>query len=106
MKTKATLVLLYSLLIFAGGVIAYANVHSCASIIMATIFSVLLLGCSWAMFCGKVTGYFGAFLLTFLLAAFFTYRFASTGKFMPPGMMAIVSGLVLVALFALRKSKT
>ncbi|HEY5235985.1 MAG TPA: TMEM14 family protein, partial [Rhabdochlamydiaceae bacterium] len=66
------------------------------------ISGVLLLLASGAMFSKKhfKKGVYFALILTLLLDAFFSYRFMSTMKFMPSGMLALVSLGVIASLVA------
>jgi uncharacterized membrane protein (UPF0136 family) len=97
----------YAVLLAVGGVIGYtkagsrpsliAGLGSAAAAILALLLS--LQNPSWGMG-------FGALVST-LLAIFFGYRFAvKTRKFMPAGLLAVVSVVVLaVALLVLTGSR-
>jgi uncharacterized membrane protein (UPF0136 family) len=102
-------VLIYAILILAGGIIGHAKAASTASLVMGVVFGVLLLTASIGMFkrTSKRTSWGGTFalILTLLLDAFFTYRFVQTGKFMPSGMLSLVSLIVMVLLALHIRSK-
>jgi uncharacterized membrane protein (UPF0136 family) len=98
MKNKAYIVLGYALLLFIGGLIGYFKAGSVVSIITSSFFALLAAISGVAMLNNSVLGRFVATGISVALAAFFIYRFMLTYTFMPAGLMAIVSLLVLAAL--------
>jgi uncharacterized membrane protein (UPF0136 family) len=96
------IVALYGILILIGGVIGHVKAGSQASLYMGVISGALLLLASGGMFSKKhfKKGVYFALILTLLLDAFFSYRFMSTMKFMPSGMLALVSLGVMAGLVA------
>lgn len=96
------IVALYGILIFIGGLIGHIKAGSNASLVMGVVFGLLLLLSSGGMFSKKYLkkGVYFALILTLILDAFFTYRFLSTMKFMPPGLLALVSLGVMVSLIS------
>lgn len=105
MKMSAWVVLIYALFIFLGGMIGYNQAHSLSSLIAGTVSAILLLACGMGMFKKSTLAYTLALALILSLALFFGYRFVLTGKFMPAGMMIILSLLTLVIIFKRRKKK-
>jgi uncharacterized membrane protein (UPF0136 family) len=101
MKKTGSLVLMYALLVFAGGLIGHLKTQSLPSLISGTIFGILLIISSWAMIKRKRWGQWVSLLLAFVLDAFFTWRFAKTLKFFPSGLMSLIS-LAMVIILALR----
>ncbi len=101
MKKTGSLVLFYGLLVFVGGLIGYLKSASIPSLVSGCLFGGLLLVSAWAMIQKKVWGQWSALILAFLLDAFFTWRFAKTLKFLPPGLMSLIS-LFMVIVLALR----
>jgi len=100
---KHTIVLLiYALLLFVGGYTGYHTAHSLPSLVMGTFFAVALVACSWAISIGINYAYLAAVFLTLLLLVFFFYRFILTIKFMPSGLMSVISLGVLVYLILSR----
>ena len=86
----------YAVLLGVGGIIGYTKAGSRPSLIaglgsaLAALFALMLSlqNTRWGMGLGA--------LLAILLAAFFGYRFAvKTRKFMPAGLLAVVSVVVL-----------
>lgn len=106
MNAAAVTTLLYALLILAGGAIGHVQAKSLTSLIMGIVFGALLLGSAFTLFRKKEIGRWSSLILVVLLDAFFTYRFTLTHKFMPSGLFAIVSTLVLFLLaYQLRRSR-
>jgi uncharacterized membrane protein (UPF0136 family) len=103
MKGKAIIIAGYALLILIGGIIGHLVAHSLASLIASSIFALLLLGCAVLVSKGNSTAYHVATLLVACLLAFFTYRFFLTYKLAPGGIMAVISGILFIYLFAQRK---
>jgi uncharacterized membrane protein (UPF0136 family) len=91
----------YAILLAVGGVIGFVKARSHASLI-AGLVSALAAVAAMVL---SIQGYwFGVALgstLAIGLFVFFGYRYALTHRFMPAGMMAIVSFLVLAVMFAL-----
>ena len=94
------LVLIYGVLILAGGVMGHSQAGSQASLVMGLIFGVLLLLGAFGIHQRKKWGLPLALLTTLVLDLFFTYRFLLTKKFTPPGLLGLISLIVLVALIA------
>lgn len=100
MRFMPWVVLVYSLIILGGGIAGYSISQSWPSIIMGSISAILLICSAIAMFNNSVLGYFAAIGISFILAVFFTNRFIHSFKFLPGGLMAIISFLVFVVLVA------
>lgn len=99
MKLKATATLIYSLFVITGGLMGYIKANSLPSLVMGSIFGLLLLFCAIAIFRESVLGHFSAIGIGFILLAFFTYRFFQTYALMPAGLMIVLSvGLLVVLL--------
>ena len=97
MKLAATALFVYSLLVLGGGVFAYVAVRSAASLVFAAILTVAFLSLGCLAFRGTLTaGYLGGGL-TFLQAIYFAYRFIATERFIPSGVLLIISFIVLLA---------
>jgi len=104
MQKKAILVGCYALLIFLGGIVGYIAANSLPSLIASGLFSFVLSICTPLISRGSLKAYDTAILMTLVLAAFFIFRFFLTYKFMPGGVMALVSG-ILVAYLCLQRKK-
>jgi uncharacterized membrane protein (UPF0136 family) len=97
--TPAIIVLwVYIVLLLAGGLMGYLKAGSKISLITASLFAVLLALCALAI----IRPFYIAEILLGLLVVVFGIRFAKGRKFMPSGMMAGLSLVVLVLLFVLR----
>lgn len=83
----------------------FSQAHSLPSLIAGTVSAILLFACSLGMFKRSLLAYTLAMFLILALTIFFAYRFALTGKFMPAGMMIIISTLSLVLVLMRRKKK-
>lgn len=93
-----------AILILVGGLIGFIKAKSKASIIAASISSLLLFACLlWSMQDLR-TGLIAGDAVTFLLAIMFTIRLRKTGKYMPNGVMQLLSlaSLAIVTLALVR----
>ena len=105
MKNSAWIVLIYALIVFLGGMIGFNQAHSMPSLIAGTVSATLLLICALGMFKRSVLAYTLAMAIILALMLFFGYRFTATGKFMPSGMMMILSASSLLYILMRRKKK-
>jgi uncharacterized membrane protein (UPF0136 family) len=101
MKKTGSLVILYSALVFIGGLMGYLKAQSIPSLISGSFFGLVLVVSAIAMIKKKKWGQWSALAIAFLLDAFFTYRFAKTLKFIPSGLMSLIS-LIMIIILALR----
>lgn len=94
------LVAFYGILILVGGLIGHAKAASTASLVMGILFGVLLLIAAGCMFSKRnyLKGTYFALVLTFVLDAFFSYRYISSMKFLPSGLLSLISLGVLLLL--------
>ncbi len=90
---------IYSFIILVGGMIGYYTQHSQASLIMSLVFSILLAVCAIGMLKNIPFAYIASKILTGALLAFFLYRFYLKLKFMPAGLVALLSLITLIILF-------
>jgi uncharacterized membrane protein (UPF0136 family) len=96
MKSVGIITLFYGLLILLGGVMGHIKAASTASLYTGIVFGLLAILLSFGIFKKSLLSAYFAILLTFILDAFFTYRLLLTMKFMPAGMMAVISTIVLI----------
>lgn len=94
MKLSGWTLLIYAILILAGGIVGYVKAQSSASLIMGTLFAAVIALCSYMTFAKSRAGAFLALAASGVLAAFFGFRFYSSLKFMPAGLMCIMSLIV------------
>ncbi len=94
------LVLIYGILVAAGGVMGYAKAGSTASLIAGGVAGLALAGASALMWRGYYqNGWWLSLVVTLLLLGRFGSAALSKGfKLMPGGMVIIVSVIVLAAL--------
>lgn len=81
----------YVALLVAGGLIGYLKAGSVVSIITSVAFAIPIALCALGILPSWV-----ADALVGVLIAFFVYRLVKTQKFMPAGMMAALSVVVLL----------
>ena len=98
MSPGQIVLLVYALLMLIGGIIGYTSAGSKASL-TAGAASAAALGAAW-LWARSSPGpglWLGA-VISLALCAVFAVRLSKTGKFMPSGMLLVVSLLALVAL--------
>ena len=100
----AWLVLVYGILVAAGGVMGYVKANSTASLIAGGISGIALVGSAIAMLRGANTaGWWIALIVALLLLGRFGKAALSGGfKMMPGGMVIILSLIVIAVLFTNR----
>jgi uncharacterized membrane protein (UPF0136 family) len=97
------LVLIFAILVAAGGVMGYIRAGSTASLVAGAISGILLAGSAIAMMRGSYqAGWWVALVVTILLLARFGMAALKEFKMMPGGMVIIMSLIVLAALIAQR----
>lgn len=105
MKVSAWVVLIYGVLVLGGGLIGYAKAHSTASLLMGGISALILLVCAFGIFKNSRASLQIATAAIALLTVFFSYRFFSSFKFFPSGIMTIISlGVLLLVLLRWNKN--
>lgn len=95
MKIASLTAIIYGVLVAGGGLMGYWQAKSLASLIAGLGFGIAIVVCGWSMTKGAVTATYATLALTVFLTLFFGYRFMSAGKFMPAGLMTILSLLAL-----------
>lgn len=98
MHLAGWITLIYGIIILVGGIMGHLKAASKASLISGLVFGLLLIITSVFLFRKAQWGLISALLLTFFLDAFFTYRFFTTMKFLPSGLMSLLSLVVLISL--------
>lgn len=97
MKQQSILIGCYAALLIVGGMIGYFSAGSLASLVMSSAFALVLLGCSFFVWKGNDAAYHIAMGLVFVLLLFFGYRFFTSLKFVPAGLMLLLSlGLLII----------
>ena len=98
MKMAAIVTLLYGLLVLAGGIMGYLQAKSLPSLISGVVFGLVLLACGWFTWGGSGAAVYVSIAAALILALFFAYRFTATGRFMPGGLMFVLSFVAVVIL--------
>lgn len=95
----AWIVLIYGILTAAGGVFAYLSVKSVPSIVAGGASGLLLIFAGYLMMRGSYgAGWWVALVVTLALLARFAAASYTDFKFMPGGMMILLSVIALAAL--------
>lgn len=83
----------YIVLLLVGGLMGYLKAGSKVSLITATVFAAALALCVW----GPIpSGLWVAQVLQIMLVIVFAVRWAKTKKFMPAGLMLILTVLAVL----------
>ncbi|MFN3690678.1 MAG: TMEM14 family protein [Fimbriimonadales bacterium] len=106
MSAFQIVLLLYAIIIAAGGVMGYVQAQSTVSLVNGLIAAALLLLGLGLSFRNPVAGFGLSAVVALALGVFFAYRFFTTGKWMPGGVTMILSAIALATMLAalLRKS--
>jgi uncharacterized membrane protein (UPF0136 family) len=88
----------YIVLLLAGGLMGFIKAKSKISLITSSVFAVLLALCALGIF----RPFYIADVLVGLLLVVFGMRFAKGRKFMPSGLMLVLSAVVLVVLLVVK----
>ena len=101
MQTIAIIVWVYGALVLAGGAMGWAKAKSKPSLISGIVFGVALGFFGYGIYQGHTSDIRVAAAIAGLLGVIMGIRFAKSKKFMPAGLVAILS-VVVVALLLLR----
>jgi uncharacterized membrane protein (UPF0136 family) len=102
--TTAWIILIYGLLVAAGGVLAYTRVGSTISLIAGGGAGLILIGASVAMMRGSYQiGWWVSLIVSLLLLARFASASLNNFKMMPGGLIIILSVIAIVALLVGRE---
>jgi len=96
MTTGQIVLWVYIALMMAGGLMGLIKAGSKASIIASSIFAAVL-----ALFALNLLPFRYCWIILFVLLLFFGKRFLKGKKFMPNGMMAVLTIVTMVLLYAL-----
>ena len=91
MSADQIILLIYAILLEAGGAMGFIKAGSKASVIASTAFALVIF-----LFIFNVIPIEYAWTVLAFLVLFFGARFARSKKFMPNGMMAILSIVTLI----------
>ena len=91
---------IYGLVSIIGGLIGYFQAGSKASLISGSISGILILISSYLINQGFMWAFFLAGVITLALIVVFAIRLRKTGKFMPSGLMIILSVITLILIIS------
>ena len=94
------LIALYGLFVAIGGIIGYSQARSRVSLITGLGSAVGLWIAAYATLSNRVSGLLLATLIAISLAIFFSFRWTQTRKFMPAGLMTLLSVVAMIAFAA------
>lgn len=95
--TWTLIIALYGLLVAIGGIIGYVKARSQVSLIAGIASAVALWIAAYTTLTNALTGLILAVCIAGALLVFFTVRWTKTRKFMPAGLMAVVSLIATIA---------
>ena len=103
MRSVALYEMLFALLTIVGGIIGFVTADSLVSLIAGGAAGLALLFAAFSMQKGSRTGMYIVLLITLLLLGNFGYKlfFVEGTKFMPAGLMTILSIISLLLLLLL-----
>ena len=104
MQNTAIEIWVYGVLMMVGGVIGFVKVGSKASLISGVGMGALLLISGYGVWRGTANSLMVAEVVTMLLLVLFAIRYAKTRRFMPAGMLAVIS-LVAAIVFGMALSR-
>lgn len=91
-----TILWIYIVLLLVGGLFGFLKGKSKISLITATVSAALLVICAIPGFLGPAVARGFADVIMAALLVVFGVRLAKTGKFMPSGLMLVMTGAALV----------
>jgi uncharacterized membrane protein (UPF0136 family) len=94
----------YGALMILGGIMGFVKVRSKASLLSGVGLGLGLLACGYGVSCGSENSLIVAVVIASLLLVLFAVRFTKTRRFMPAGMLAVLS-LVAVVIFGMALKK-
>ncbi|MCZ6635350.1 MAG: TMEM14 family protein [bacterium] len=102
-QTAQVVLGIYGMLLIVGGVMGMVKAGSLVSMIAGGISGVVALVGLWISLSDPATGFLVGALLALLLTGMFVNRFMATRKFMPAGMVLIMSLAVGILLLLARQ---
>ncbi len=101
MKKAFYITAVYSIIVICGGLVGCFIAGSIPSLVAGLVFGGLIALNSYKIYKGNVKGMTLSLIQSLILGSFFLYRLKVTGKFMPAGMMVIISFAVTILLLIL-----
>lgn len=100
MNAYQVVLLLYAIVIAAGGVMGYTQAQSVVSLVNGLAAAALLLLGLGLSFRNPAAGFGLGAVVALALGVFFAYRFFTTGKWMPGGVTMILSIVAFATMLA------
>jgi uncharacterized membrane protein (UPF0136 family) len=100
MQNTAIEIWIYGVIMILGGIMGFVKVGSKASLISGVGMGLALLASGYGVSRGSVDSLVVALIIAALLVVIFAIRYAKTKRFMPGGMLAILS-LIAVVVFGM-----
>lgn len=85
--------IVFTLLVFIGGIIGYVNKQSSASLIAGTVFALLLAAATYVE--GARKNPYPLLVILVALGGMMAYRYSQSGNFMPSGLVAALAILMI-----------
>lgn len=104
MQTTAAIIIIYGLVVLAGGLMGYRKARSTPSLIAGLAFGLALIVSGLYAWQGQRMGLIAATALAGALLVVMSFRCAKTKKFMPAGLIALLS-LAAVIVFGIALGK-
>ena len=104
MQNTAIEIWIYGVIMILGGIMGFVKVGSKASLISGVGMGLALLASGFGGWRGSADSLLVALVIAALLMVIFAIRYVKTRRFMPGGMLAILS-LVAVVIFGLALKK-
>jgi uncharacterized membrane protein (UPF0136 family) len=86
----------YGVIMILGGIMGYVKVHSKASLLSGVGLGLALLASGYGVWSGSDNSLIVAVVIAALLLVLFAIRYAKTRRFMPAGILAVLSLLAVV----------
>lgn len=105
MKLGQIVLIVYGLLLIAGGLIGYVKAESLSSLVAGGVSGIIAIATFAFSLRQRPVAYLIGSALALALVCAFAWRLAKTGSFMPSGAMLVLSALVLLLLLVARSSE-
>ncbi|HTS16723.1 MAG TPA: TMEM14 family protein [Verrucomicrobiae bacterium] len=96
MENTAIEVWVYGVIMILGGIAGFVRVGSKASLISGVGFGLALLASGFGVWQGSQDSLLAAIVIALLLVVLFAIRYAKKRRFMPAGMLAVLSVVAVV----------
>jgi uncharacterized membrane protein (UPF0136 family) len=105
MKNGQIILIVYAVIVAAGGSYGFIKADSKASLIAGAVCGVLLFGSFLVSRMNLKRGYYSGIGVTAVMCVTFAVRWSKTGKMMPNGMLLILSIVVIVLMLTVGRKE-